>query len=38
MSQEYFYFYAEANIACSVILVILLINDRLHSTRQEKQI
>lgn len=38
MSQEYFLFYAVANIVCSVMLAILLISDQLHSTRQEKQI
>ena len=38
MELDYFFFYAEANIVCIVILAILLINDRLHSTQQEKQI
>ncbi len=38
MHGDYFFFYAEANIVCIVILLILLVNDRLHNTRQEKQI
>lgn len=38
MQLDYFFFYTEANIVCIVILAIMLINDRLHSTRQEKQI
>ena len=38
MKVDYFFFYTEANIVCIVILAILLINDRLHSTKQEKQI
>lgn len=38
MKLDYFFFYTEANIVCIVIMAILLINDRLHSTRQEKQI
>ena len=38
MTPDYFLFYSEANIVCIVILAILLINDKLHSTKQEKQI
>ncbi|MBR3333200.1 MAG: GGDEF domain-containing protein [Clostridia bacterium] len=38
MHGDYFFFYAEANIVCILILLILLVNDRLHNTRQEKQI
>ena len=38
MGLQYFFFYAEANIVCIVILAILLINDMIHSTRQEKQL
>ena len=38
MKLDYFFFYAEANIVCILILLMLLINDKLHSTKQEKQI
>jgi diguanylate cyclase (GGDEF)-like protein len=38
MTLDYFLFYSEANIVCIVILAILLMNDKLHSTKQEKQI
>ena len=38
MHGDYFFFYAEANIVCILILLILLVNDKLHNTRQEKQI
>ena len=38
MQLDYFFFYTEANIVCIVILAILLVHDRFHSTRQEKQI
>ena len=38
MQGDYFFFYTEANVVCILILLILLINDRLHNTRQEKQI
>ena len=38
MGLEYFFFYMQANIVCIVILAILLINDKLHSAQQEKQI
>ncbi len=37
MKLDYFFFYAEANIVCILILLMLLINDKLHSTKQEKQ-
>jgi len=38
MTLDYLFFYAEANIVCIAIFVILLNHDRRHSTRQEKQI
>ena len=38
MELDYFFFYMEANIVCILILAVLLINDKLHSTKQEKQI
>lgn len=38
MKLDYFFFYTEANIVCILILSVMLINDRMHSTRQEKQI
>ena len=38
MTLDYFFFYLEANIVCIVVLAILLINDKLHSSQQEKQI
>ena len=38
MTLDYFFFYMESNIVCIVILAILLINDKLHSSQQEKQI
>jgi len=38
MQLDYFFFYTEANIVCMVILAIMLINDRFHSTLQEKQL
>lgn len=38
MGIDYFVFYAEGNIICIMILLIILINDRLHNTMQEKQI
>lgn len=38
MELDYFFFYTEANIVCILILSIMLINDKLHSTAQEKQI
>ena len=38
MAPGYLFFYAEANIICIVIFVILLLHDRHYNTRQEKQI
>ena len=38
MVLDYFLFYTEANVVCIAILLIMLINDRIHSTQQEKQI
>ena len=38
MTLDYFFFYMESNIVCIVVLAILLINDKLHSSQQEKQI
>lgn len=38
MRTDYFYFYTEANIVCILILLMILINDRIHSTAQEKQV
>ena len=38
MTPDYFLFYAEANIVCIVIFLLLLWHDRHYSTRQEKQI
>ena len=38
MGSDYFVFYVEANVVCIVILSIMLINDRIHSMQQEKQI
>lgn len=38
MEVGYFFYYTEANIVCIIILGILFLHDRLHSTRQEKQI
>ena len=38
MHGDYFFFYTEANVVCILILLILLVNDRLHNTRQENQI
>ena len=38
MTLDYLFFYAEANIVCIVIFVILLWHERRYSTRQEKQI
>ena len=38
MQLGYFFYYAESNIICVIILGILLIHNRKHSTRQEKQI
>ena len=38
MKTDYFFFYTEANVVCILILLILLINDRVHGTKQERQI
>ena len=38
MTLDYLFFYAEANIVCIIIFVILLWHDRRYRTRQEKQI
>ena len=38
MQLDYFFFYAEANIVCIIVLTILLIHDRRYSSQQEKQI
>ena len=38
MGTDYVIFYTEATIICIVILLILLINDRIFKTQQEKQI
>lgn len=38
MHGDYFFFYTEGNVVSIVILLILLIDDRLHNARQERQI
>ncbi len=38
MGFEYFVFYTEASFICVVILAMILINDKLHGTLQEKQL
>ena len=38
MGTEYVVFYSEASIVCILILTILLINDRLNSSKQETQV
>ena len=38
MQLEYFFFYMEANLVSIVIMAMLLLHDRKHGTRQEKQI
>ena len=38
MGLEYFIFYAEANLICILILLMILINDRIHRAQEEKQI
>ena len=38
MGADYVVFYTEASIICILILSMLLINDRLHSTQQETQV
>ena len=36
--MDFFIFYAETNILCIIILLMLLFNDRIYHTQQEKQI
>ncbi|MBQ7556660.1 MAG: GGDEF domain-containing protein [Lachnospiraceae bacterium] len=38
MGFEYFVFYTEATAICILILLMILVNDRLYSSQQEKQI
>ncbi len=38
MGFDYFVFYTEASFVCIVILIMILINDKLHGTLQEKQL
>lgn len=38
MGFDYFVFYTEASLFCIVILLMLLINDRIYSTQQERQV
>ena len=38
MGLEYFIFYVEANLICILILLMILINDRIHRAQEEKQI
>ncbi len=38
MGFDYFVFYTEASIICVIILLMILINDRIYQTKQEKQI
>ncbi len=38
MGNDYFLFYAEGNIVCILILLIILINDLVNNTKQEKQL
>ncbi len=38
MGFDYFVFYTEASVVCIIILLIILITDRVYSTKQEKQI
>lgn len=38
MGLDYFIFYAEASMVCILILLMILINDRIYSTQQEKQV
>ncbi len=38
MGFDYFIFYTEASLVCVVILSIILINDRVYNTKQEKQV
>ena len=38
MGFDYFIFYTEASVICVLILTMILINDKLHGTLQEKQL
>ena len=38
MGFDYFVFYTEASVICVIILLMILINDRIYHTKQEKQI
>ncbi|MCR4850279.1 MAG: GGDEF domain-containing protein [Lachnospiraceae bacterium] len=38
MGFDYFVFYTEASAICVIILLMILINDRIYNTKQEKQI
>ena len=38
MGLDYFIFYTEASVFCIVILLMILINDRINSAQQEKQV
>ncbi|MCR5651795.1 MAG: hypothetical protein K6F86_11520, partial [Lachnospiraceae bacterium] len=38
MGFDYFVFYTEASVICVIILAMILINDKLHGTLQEKQL
>ncbi|MCR5094991.1 MAG: GGDEF domain-containing protein [Lachnospiraceae bacterium] len=38
MGFDYFVFYTEASVICVIILLMILITDRIYSTKQEKQI
>lgn len=38
MGFDYFVFYTEASVVCIIILLMILITDRVYSTKQEKQI
>ncbi|MCR5487334.1 MAG: GGDEF domain-containing protein [Lachnospiraceae bacterium] len=38
MGFDYFVFYTEASVVCVLMLAIILINDRMYYTKQEKQI
>ena len=38
MGYDYFVFYTEASIVCTVLLLMILITDRLYRTLQEKQV
>ena len=38
MGFDYFIFYTEASVICIIILLMILITERVYSTKQEKQI